>query len=179
MLSRMFQRLPFEDSPMNEKRHFPFHFVWNRNLKYVFPSSFHLRSDEIAGEYPEAAELIAGGEASAVVTEDGVLVDRVTPIQPGDTFGVCVAQRRKRGQVWLALAGVTGAATFVAAKLAKSLSTRLQEKYRSQDSDVYWAVIRARVPKDDSVPFVNLRQFDEETIVSGLQRWEPETGPAD
>jgi hypothetical protein len=37
-------------------------------------------------------------------------------------------------------------------------------------------VIRAGVPEDREGPFVNLRQFDEETIVSGLQVWKPETG---
>ena len=109
-----------------------------------------------------------------MITDDAVLLDRVTPRRSGDTYGVCVAQRRKNGQVWLALAGVTGAATFVAAKLAKNLTTPLRERDRGPDSSVYWAVIKARVLQDPKLPFVNLRQFAEEAIVSGLQVWRPE-----
>jgi hypothetical protein len=175
MLCEMFQRPAFEEAPPDERRQLPFHFVWNPDLPYVFPSHFHLRSDDISSDHPDAAELIEGGQCSAVVTDDAILVDRVTPRRSGDTYGVCVAQRRKRGQVWLALAGVTGAATFVAAKLAKSLATRLHEQKRGQDSDVYWAAIRGRVPKDRDRPFVNLRQFAQETIVSALQVWKRET----
>lgn len=176
MLCEMFQCRPFEVVPPEKRRKLPFYFAWNPRLPYVFPSHFHLRTDEISDKHPDEAELIESGLASAVVTDDGILVDRVTPLRSGDTYGVCFAQRRKRGQIWLALAGVTGPATFVAAKLAKSLATRLHEENRSQDSSVYWAVIKASVPVGRVDPFVNLRQFDQETIVSGLRIWQPETG---
>lgn len=175
MLSKMFQRPPFKDAPAAKRHELPFHFVWNPDLRYVFPSSFRLHIADISGVNPDAAELIASGEASALVTADDVLIDRVTPRRWGNTYGVCVAQRRRRGQVWLALLGITGAATFAAAKLAKNLATRLHEKNRSRDSDVYWAVILARVPKERTGAFVDLRRFDEETIISELQVWKPET----
>jgi hypothetical protein len=176
MLCEMFQCPTFADAPLTEKSKLPFHFVWNPQLHYVFPSHFHLRSNDISSDAPDAADLIESGNASAVATADDILVDRLIPLRSGDTFGVCVAQRRKRGQVWLALAGVTGAATFVAAKLAKSLATPLYEQTRDQDSAVYWAVIKATVPTDLDRPLVNLRQFAQEAIVSGLQVWTPDNG---
>jgi hypothetical protein len=171
----MFGCPTFEEASPDEKGRLPFHFVWDPELEYIFPSHFHLGSDDMASRNLKAAQAIEGRQASAVVTSGEVLVDRVFQRRWGDTYGVCVAQRRKRGQVWLVLAGITGAATFVAAKLAKNLATRLHEQERGRDSDVYWAVIRARVPNDEDRPLINLRQFAEETIVSGPHVWQPES----
>ncbi len=120
---------------------------------------------------PDAAELIDAGRASALVTAEDVFVDGVHQNHEGDTYGVCVAQRRKRGQVWLIVAGVTGAATYVTAKLAKNLATRLHEQKRGEDSDIYWAVIRAGVTKDPNRPPASVRNIAEETIASGLHVW--------
>jgi len=175
MLCRMFGCPTFEEASPDEKGRLPFHFVWDPELEYIFPSHFHLGRDDLTSRDLEAVGLIKEGDASAVVASGDVLVDRVFQRRWGDTYGVCVAQRRKRGQVWLVLAGITGAATFVAAKLAKNLATRLHEQERGRDSDVYWAVIRAHVPNDESRPLINLRQFAEETIVSGPHVWRPES----
>jgi hypothetical protein len=174
MLCQMFDCPRFTDPPLAQKQRLPFHFVWDPKLDYIFPSHFHLGSDDISLRDPEAANAIKQRKASAVVTAEEVFVDRVFHDHEGDTYGVCVAQRRKRGQVWLVMAGVTGVATFVAAKLAKSLATSLQEQKSGQDSDVYWAVIRARVVKDPDRPLNSRRAFEEEAIVSGLHVWTPE-----
>jgi hypothetical protein len=173
MLSKMFKRPPFEDAPPEEKRSLPFHFVWNETLPYVFDSHFRLHANDVGADDPEAEKLISDGKASAIAIEKRVLVDRVTPDCWGDTYGVCVAQRRKRGQVWLVLAGVTGAATYVAAKLAKQLATRLHEEKRGQHSDVYWAVVTAHVEKNQRKRLGKLRDFGGEAIIEGPHPWRP------
>jgi hypothetical protein len=66
MLCKIFDRPPFKDAPLEDRRQVPFHFVWNPKLPYVFPSPFHLRSDDISSDHPDAAKLIARGHASAV-----------------------------------------------------------------------------------------------------------------
>jgi hypothetical protein len=172
MLCRMFGRPPNVNAPPDEERPLPFHFVWDTALPYVFPSHFHLRSKELAERDPDAAGLIDVGEASALVTAEDVFVDTVHQSNQGDTYGVCVAQRRKGGQVWLIAAGVTGAATYVTAKLAKNLATRLHEQKRGEDSDIYWAVVRADITRDPNFPLANVRSIAEETIASGLHVWE-------
>jgi hypothetical protein len=176
MLCRMFEVPEFEDAPPAQKERIPFHFVWNPRLRYVFPSHFHLGSVDLFSRDLDAANMVREHRASAIVTADEVFVDRVYPERIGDAYGVCVAQRRKRGQVWLVLAGVTGVATFVAAKLAKSLATRLHEQELGQDSDVYWAVIRAQVTQDPNRPLASVRTFAKEAIVSGLHVWRREAG---
>ena len=176
MLCRMFQCSEFKNPPAAEKRLLPFHFVWKPMLDYVFPSYFHLESADIYSRDPDAAKAVRENNASAVLTAEDVFVDPVHPDHAGDTYGVCVAQRRKRGQVWLVLAGVTGVATFVAAKLAKNLATRLHEQKPGQDSDVYWAVIRARVTEDPNRSLASVRTFAEEAVVSGPHVWRRESG---
>jgi hypothetical protein len=178
MLCRMFQRPECEDPPLAEKQRLPFHFAWKQGIDYVFPSYFHLYSDDIYSRDPDAAKAISEEDASAIVTAEDIFLDRMHPDRRGYTYGVCVAQRRRRGQVWLVLAGVTGIATFVAAKLAQSLATRLHEQKPGQDSDIYWAVIRALVAEDPSRPLVSVRTFAEEAIVSGPHPWRPGVGGA-
>jgi hypothetical protein len=168
MLCTMFGVRPFG---AGRGRTLPFHFAWSSRLPYVFPSHLHYRPEDIAKRDGTAAKLVEEGEASVLAVGDEVLVDRVVPRQWGDTYGVCIAQRRRRGQVWLVLAGVTGTATFVAAKLANQLATRLHEKRGEQHSDVYWAVVHARTnePKDGQSrrSLGARREFDEEEILLG------------
>ncbi len=130
------------------------------------------RSKELGERDPAAADLIDVGDASALVTAEDVFVDSVNQTQEGDTYGVCVAQRRKGGQVWLIVAGVTGAATYATAKLARNLATRLHEQKRGEDSDIYWAVVRARVTKDPNLPLASVRSVAEETFASETHVWE-------
>jgi hypothetical protein len=172
MLCRMFGCPYNVDAPADEERLLPFYFVWGSALTSVFPSYFNLRSKEFAERDPNAAGLIDAGHASALVTAEEVFVDTVHQTHQGDTYGVCVAQRRKGGQVWLIVAGITGAATYVTAKLARNLATRLHEQKPGEDSDIYWAVVRAGVTKDPNLPPGNVRSVTEETIASGLHVWE-------
>lgn len=171
MLAHMFDREPFADAPLERRRRLPFQFVWNPELPFVFPSHFLLRPEEIASVHPDAADLVRRGKASAVSVGDEVLVDRVTPRGWGDTYGLVAAQRRRRGQVWLLVAGVTGAATFAAARLAKKLSTRLHEENRGEDSNVHWALVRARVGQDQAAHLGSLREFELEDIHTGPNVW--------
>jgi hypothetical protein len=172
MLCRMFGCPQYVNAPPDEKRLLPFYFVWGSALPYVFPSHFHLSSKELAERDPDAAELIDAGRASALVTAEDVFVDGVHQNHEGDTYGVCVAQRRKGGQVWLIVAGVTGAATYATAKLAKNLATRLHEQKRGEDSGIYWAVVRVGVTKDPNLPPASVQNIAEETIASGLDVWQ-------
>jgi hypothetical protein len=172
MLCRMFGCPYGESAPAHEERRLPFHFVWGSALRSVSPSHFHLRREEFAERDPRAAGLVERGGASALVTAKKVFVDTVNQTRQGNTYGVCVAQSRKGGQVWLIVAGVTGVATYATAKLAKKLATRLHKQKRGEDSDIYWAVVGAGVTKDPDLPFAHVRSITEETIVSGTHVWE-------
>jgi hypothetical protein len=171
MLRRMFQCPDSVNALPEDGRDLPFHFAWGSTLPYVFPSHFHLSSKELGKRDRRAAELIDFGDASALVTENHVFVDTVNQMQEGNTYGVCVAQRRKGGQVWLVVAGITGTATYAAAKVARTLATRLHEQRRGEDSDIYWAVVQAGVTKDPDLPFPNVRSIAKEELASETHNW--------
>jgi hypothetical protein len=167
MLARMFDYPGFATASLADRENLPFGFVWNPSFSDVFPSYFHFPPDEIVAGNARAADEIRGGKASALWTPEKVYLDQVTPRQWGETFGLCLAQRRRGGRVWLLLLGITGAATFVAAKLANRLATRLHDSTdESRPSQVYWGIVRASVAEELKANFFNLRQFEGEEIAT-------------
>ena len=164
LLCEIFGYPAFGEGPLPEDAQPPFRLVWNPTLPDLYDSHFCADIKALRERDPAAAAEVAAGKASALLTRDDVFVDRVTPRGWGDTYGVCVAQRRRRGQVWLLLLGITGAATFVSAKVANRLATRLGEAPGGQDSNIYWGIVRAHVHESQKHQFFDLRQFAQEEI---------------
>jgi len=148
VLSTMFATTPLVDGPGKQK--LPFHFIWPDRLKHVFPSSFRYTARELAKVNPKAAALIHNKEASALEIQGTVYLDRVKQKAGQQSYGVCVAQRRPGGQIWLVLAGVTGPATFAAAKVADGLPLNLYPEGPGKASRVYWTPVRASVRRDEA-----------------------------
>lgn len=170
--ARMFGCEPFADAVREEKYRLPFHFVWSETLPYVFDSHFHLKPSDIAERDFKGAAAIEAGDASALVTRDKIFIDRFHLDQHGPTYALCAAQRRRGGQIWLVLAGVTGAATLAAARVASRLVTGLDQDRRDEHSGVHWAVVKAEVEKgSDGDPGIG-RKFSSEEIVAA-DRWDP------
>jgi hypothetical protein len=142
MQCAMFGRSEFEGRPKKGERKLPLHFVWNPGLRYVFESQFHLGPEQLEALDLTAAQRISSQEASAIEFGGKVYLDRSRSPHGGATYGVCFAQRRKHGQVWMLLAGLTGAATFAAAKIAKRLPMSLQA---AKPADVHCFLIQAHV----------------------------------
>jgi hypothetical protein len=84
--------------------------------------------------------LVKSGKASAIEFGGAIYTDQARVRNEGETYGVCFAQRRRHGQVWLLLAGLTGAGTYAAAKMAKRIRLSLREE---RPSDVHCFLIRA------------------------------------
>jgi hypothetical protein len=163
MLARMFGVPAFATAPAEARDALEFGFVWNPRLSNRFPSYFHLAPEDIEADDAAAAKKIRSQKASALWSAKKVYLDEVTPQRWGETFGLCLAQRRRGRQVWLLLLGITGAATYLAAKVANRMVTRLHESADdSRPSPVYWGIVRAKVAKAQAGEFFNLRQFDEE-----------------
>jgi hypothetical protein len=173
MARAMFGGTPFGKDSL-QKEDLPFHFVWSEKPPYLADSPFHLVSDEIKDLDPAAAKLVANGEGSALKIGDHVVVDQVTPQSGGVAYGICVAQRRMNGQVWLLVAGIAGVATFVGAKLTNQFTINLPEAIDGSPAPVYWSVIRAKVDKPTAKqPFYSVRNFPEESVFDGPNRWVP------
>jgi hypothetical protein len=167
MLSMMCGCEPFEDVPLTQKRSLPFHLVWPPGRDPVLPSSFHLSSGDVERYDERAAEIVRNERASALVVGDEVWVDELTRRGYGPTYGVCVAQRRRRGQVWMVLAGLTGPATYAAARLVKKMGTSLQRDDHGGNSPVYYTLIRGNVEHDrdpsDHPPYLTGQEIVQDT----------------
>lgn len=173
MARAMFGGKPFGNDSLR-KEDLPFHFVWSEKPPYLADSPFHLVSDEIKSLDPAAAKLVANGEGSALKIGDRVVVNQVTPKLGGVAYGVCVAQRRANGSVWLLVSGIAGVGTFVGAKLTKQFAIHLPETMDGSASPVYWTVIRAKVDKPNAKqPLYSVRNFPEESIFDGPNMWTP------
>ena len=145
MLSEMFGRATFADVPMDEKRSLPFHLVWPSTQNYIVPSCFHLSDCDLGRYDRSAAEIVRNERAAALVVGEEVWVDGLTRKGYGSTYGICVAQRRRRGQVWMVLAGLTGPATYATARLVKQMGTGLQGDELGGHSPVYYTPIRGKI----------------------------------
>ena len=170
LLARMFDVPPFEDSPQTKAR-LPFHFVWPPNLDHLFPSAFRYTPEELAAFDPQAARLVHAQTASALEMGGSVYLDRLKQRLTGESYGVCVAQRRPGGQIWLVLAGVTGPATFAAARLAHRLALPLHPTGPGEPSAVYWAPVCAYVQQDPKRAFGAFLEVEDQEILSGPHPW--------
>jgi hypothetical protein len=147
----------------------PFGFVWSPERQEGVPES----PLKLGVEPPDArtARELKRAQASALVGEEKVYLDELSRIREGGrcygkTYALCAAQRRRSGKIWLVLAGVTGVATYVAAKLVGDLQTRLHEPATNRHSPVYWGVAEAHVPEYLEEPLTSQRDFPNEAIVS-------------
>jgi len=137
----------------------PFHFVWSRGLSAA-PSPFSKRAAGIKRHHSDIAEAVIAGRGSALVLSDQAFLDTLTAQHRGVGYGLCVAQRRANGAVWLLLAGVSGPATYATASIAHRLRMPLAEAHRGEHSPVWWSVVSAQVPESHVGTIEGLRDFD-------------------
>jgi len=169
MLERMFGL----DATPERRPRLPFAIVWNEAL-HRLESPFRRSAVEIEVSHPDAAAAVRqqnGG--SVLVAGEDAWIDTLTARGRGHGYGVCVAQRRASGAVWMLLAGVSGPATYATARLAHRLDFRLGEPQRGAASPVWWAAVSATVPpgNEDKVP--DLRDFEPQVVVPPTP-WRPE-----
>ena len=88
----------------------PFHFVWSKRV-HAEPSPLRLEARDIAGRDPAAATATLEHGASALVLSDSIHLDTLAVDKQGEGWGLCVAQRREDGVLWVLIAGISGPAT--------------------------------------------------------------------
>lgn len=177
MLCRMFGYAAFKGADLPDGANPPFFLAWNPSLQYLCPSHFHVGPEALMTHSAHDAELVRNNEASILVASGKHYTDRVTPRKWGETYGLCIAQRRPRGQVWLLLLGITGVSTYVAAKHANRLATRLNESPHGQTSDIYWGIVSGKVAKEQRQDLIHLRELAEEQIEAQGAVPAPEEAP--
>ena len=171
LLSKMFDITPFKDSPEANAK-LPFHFVWPPDLDHVFPSAFRYSPSDLVPLDPKAAKIVQEKGASALEMGGEIYLDRHKQRKSSESYGVCVAQRRPGGQVWIVLAGVTGPATYAAARLAGDLALNLRPTRPGESCPPYWTAVRANVQRDLTRSFGSFLTVETQEILSGPHAWE-------
>jgi hypothetical protein len=178
VLSEMFGVAPFQAPPVDEEPSLPFKFIWPKD-RADFVSHFSLDGSSIEGAYSVFAKEISAGNPDVM----GMSVDGcVLPVNRGGekwlTYGIIAAQRRYTGQVWLALAGLSGTSTFGAAHAAKTIVEALPRAETGKNSAVLWAVVETAVEKDTRLSG-DKRIVTSQQIIHGPHFWQTKAHPAE
>jgi hypothetical protein len=139
----------FRDVQPKLPPHLPFHFVWAKDRGYVLESAFHRYGKDAAHEDPEVGQAVLKKKAAGFHHDDRYIIDELTHSDNDDgyTYALCAAQRRRRGQIWLLVAGLTGPATYAAAKWVRGMPAGLDDYKPGEASPVYWSLVRAKATR--------------------------------
>jgi hypothetical protein len=165
MLCRMVGREPFDSSDSRDHPELPIHFVWPLPQDYLFPSPFHLTAEQASREDPAVGEAVKR-RAACFRYRGRYVVDELTDPRKreGSTYALCAAQRRPGGAIWLLAAGVTGPATYAAARWASKMATRFDENETDRPSSVSWNLLEARATKVQQGAQVTYRVEDASVV---------------
>ena len=136
----------YQDSPPGSPLDLPFHFVWPPDPEHIMPSRFHLHGEDALRENAEAGEAVLNRNVPCFRYQGRYLIDELTTsgANPGKTYALCAAQRREDEQVWLVVAGLTGPATYAAARWVHKMPTRFDQGSRlGRSSRVFWNLLSA------------------------------------
>lgn len=121
--------------PPRSASRLPFHFAWSQNSN--FRSYAAIEPAKIRRKRPDLAEAVEKKQQWALQIGDEYHVADARGANPMKTYGVLLAQRRKRGQVWMVLSGLSGPATLGCAEIAHHINQPLT----GQPSPVLWAPV--------------------------------------
>jgi hypothetical protein len=146
MLARMFQVLSFNPTiARSSARRLPFLFVWPPEPFADVPSSFARCSDEYPGRPAGSGDARWGFGGLHVLGEPQPYWSS-WDAPAWREYGVIAAQRRRTGQVWLYIGGVSGPSTYAAARALSSVTATLPPG--ADDAPVLWIVVEADVQRD-------------------------------
>jgi hypothetical protein len=150
MLAEMLGARAFEDSA-GQDVDIPFRFVWTPEDGADFHSCVALSPDQLACLDPEIARDVVSGKAWAF--EMGGVVYRAERPAGGcrrvlKTYGVVAVQRRASGQIWMVIAGLSGAGTFAAARAVYNIPNKIPDTPLGEHSPVQLTIVEANIRLD-------------------------------
>lgn len=162
VLARMFDTKPYGEGNVT----LPFRFLWSNELRARVPSTFAACAHEVG------LKAISPSRNGIVGLQIGTKILPIVETQPEwDTYGVCVAQRRQGGQLWLVVAGATGTATFATAELLDEVKTILPTKAPQHHSPPIWFAVAAKVRREGGRKGDD-RVVASQRIIAGPDEWD-------
>jgi len=178
MLAEMFGVQPFVPLPKIHPK-LPFHFVWyadpDKSKRKNRQSHFALTAKDLtAGELTlPAADLpqaISERKAQAFLVGETIYPVQLDQPKRKD-YGVVVAQRRERGQIWVVIAGLSGPGTYAAARLLDELTVTLPGSELGEVAPPVFAVVESAVRMNSSKTSGDVREVVDQRILVEPQVW--------
>lgn len=148
MLAAMFEQDPHL-APRRGETGLPFHFIWCKGALGE-ASRFADLGETIRAEQPKLAARLEKGDfrVAALRTSKALYtVEQESTVGARWTdYGVIAVQRRARDGIWVALCGLSGPATFAAARVLRRFAANVPSQERTgSHSPIMWAVVKAEV----------------------------------
>ena len=172
MLAHMFDVDPFEPA-FGEHPPLPFHFVWGGETANEITCRFAYTVDDLKSMRNPAADKVAEEHSHMLlVGDETLLADQAGKGRRQTSYGVVVAQRQREGQVWIVVAGLSGASTHAAARCVKDIHSNLPpEEPGTQKSRTVWAVVKATAEREQARSSTRIRRVTGQEIIGGVRRF--------
>jgi hypothetical protein len=176
LLAKMFGEDAFVSSVGLHPR-MPFHFVWVGGEESKIPCRFEIVAEDLASSHASLTEQVLEGKARVLMVGDEPYLAQ----QPGETgshtsYGIVAAQRRPGGQIWMVIAGLTGAATHAAARVVRKIHSNLPPRARGRRSKVFWVLVKSISKRGRSKSMPQLRIVTDCEIVGELRTFPDAAG---
>jgi len=181
MLATMFGVPPFKKGvPAGPP--LPFYFVWHPHPDKSKTQSVQSQFALAASDLPDTEfklpnedlpNLIEDRKAQAFLARHDL---KVYPVYldrgEWEEYGVIVAQRRERGEIWVVVGGLSGPGTYAAAKMLNEISLPVPESKPGEVSPPVYAVVEAAVKVKADKTSGDVRDVMGQKIVVGPQVWD-------
>ena len=171
MLAQMFDVTPWEDDQVPV---LPFHFLWpDRPEEPDLPSILQLapaaNPAPLTGAHAALAR--ANPKNSALILEDEVLQADPPRRDNARDLGIICCQRRKGGQLWVCVLGLSGPATLAAAMAIDHVTAAVPTHVPGKSSDVLWVVVEARLRRGAAMSGQAIRGVMSYSLPSPAEYW--------
>lgn len=168
MLAKMFQTDPFDRGELSDPR-LPCYFVWPEETH----SCIALDPKDLAQVDADVARAVTE-EGQRAFYYDGKLLAAEPPrLFPHKTYGVVFAQRRRKGQVWIVIAGLSGPATYATALALRTIPMSLPPADPQRHSAVIWAPIESQIELDHGYPGMEIPKVVSQQLLQSSEFWSP------
>jgi hypothetical protein len=183
MLCEMFS-LPTYGVPRKDKKAVrppPFHFCWSPGHSNLLPSHLHMNAEEVTEKDPESGYEMQEHSAAAFEAGGRIILDEMTLKSQRPTgamtFGLCAAQKRASGRIWLVVAGLTGPATEACSRWIRRMATDIHMYPDGKQSPVFWCFVQANARAEEIDGKITDYIVTGEEMCGELEKW-PRSGDA-
>ena len=144
----------------------PFRFVWSRNT--ALRSCVAIEPEKLGRDHPKLARK-AESQQWTLRIGDADHTASARRASPMTTYGVFLAQRRTRGQVWMVLSGLSGPATLGCAEIARRINRPLE----GRPSSILWAPVMTESSRPEKGA---VDQLDKYSLLHAPRTWPVPSG---